>query len=278
MNSVISTLKNYYFDVFSDGLHIEQVNCHDFKELQGVKESRRQGGYTFHYVLSGKGILNIGEKKYFLKAGDFFYLPPMVEFSYYPDESDPWKYIWFNISGNQVDAQFKKAEFTLENPVFSALDTKEIVSEFAVLFSKLKSEHSSADLYLYSSLYKILAILKDQRSTKTFKQQDIRHEHLKKIYECIDFNFTNPDFDIEVLSKIMILNHSYLCRLFKGLTGQTLKGYLVNKRIEYAADLLKNNPYSIKEIAFMCGFSDEVHFGKQFKRYKGVTAGEYRRA
>lgn len=42
-----------------------------------------------------------------------------------------------------------------------------------------------------------------------------------------------------------------------------------------AAELLKENQYTMAEIAYMVGFSDPHYFSKSFKSYWGMTSTEY---
>jgi transcriptional regulator GlxA family with amidase domain len=54
--------------------------------------------------------------------------------------------------------------------------------------------------------------------------------------------------------------------------------YIAMSRIEAAKKELLNTQFSIKEIAFRTGFSDEKNFIKRFKQFEGVTATVYRNA
>ena len=42
-----------------------------------------------------------------------------------------------------------------------------------------------------------------------------------------------------------------------------------------AAELIKENQYTMAEIAYMVGFSDPHYFSKSFKSYWGMTSTEY---
>jgi AraC-like DNA-binding protein len=54
--------------------------------------------------------------------------------------------------------------------------------------------------------------------------------------------------------------------------------YITLSRIEAAKKELLSTQFSIKEIAFRTGFSDEKNFIKRFKQFEGVTATAYRNA
>ncbi len=52
-----------------------------------------------HYVLSGKGILRIGDKTHNIHGNQIFFIPPGVSAYYEADSDDPWVYKWLHIGG-----------------------------------------------------------------------------------------------------------------------------------------------------------------------------------
>jgi two-component system response regulator YesN len=69
----------------------------------------------------------------------------------------------------------------------------------------------------------------------------------------------------------------YLSKLFRKYTGKTCTEIIAEERIEAAKRLLSQN-YSSKETCFQVGFNSQNYFLKIFKKYVGVTPGEYRNA
>ena len=59
-------------------------------------------------------------------------------------------------------------------------------------------------------------------------------------------------------------------------TGSTFKEYLSMVRVEESKRLLANTDYSLIDIAVATGFQDQSYFSKVFKRYTGLTPGQYR--
>ena len=51
--------------------------------------------------------------------------------------------------------------------------------------------------------------------------------------------------------------------------------YIKEIRMRKAAELIKENQYTMAEIAYMVGFSDPHYFSKSFKSYWGMTSTEY---
>jgi AraC family transcriptional regulator len=73
------------------------------------------------------------------------------------------------------------------------------------------------------------------------------------------------------------LSASHFARAFKCSTGMSPYRWLVGRRIEKAADLLRHSALSVAEIALICGFSDQSHLTRMFGTTKGAPPGRWRR-
>jgi len=74
------------------------------------------------------------------------------------------------------------------------------------------------------------------------------------------------------------LGADHFGRLFKRATGVTLYQYIIRCRIERARRLLAETTTPIIEIAPECGFADQVHLTRAFRRMVGTTPAAFRRA
>ncbi|MBC5862787.1 chromate resistance protein ChrB domain-containing protein [Flavobacterium turcicum] len=95
------------------------------------------------------------------------------------------------------------------------------------------------------------------------------------IQDQIDTQFT---FDLKQISTDLELNPSYLSREFSKYFEDLNFGEYVRKlRIEKAINLIENSTYSLTEIAYMTGFSDQSHFTRIFKLHTGKNPSSYRK-
>ena len=78
------------------------------------------------------------------------------------------------------------------------------------------------------------------------------------------------------LSEIAQINEKYLCRFFKEFTGQTPIDYINRLRVDRACYEMTVNKLNVTETAYECGFNELSYFSKCFKKYKGVSPGQYR--
>lgn len=95
------------------------------------------------------------------------------------------------------------------------------------------------------------------------------------IQDQIDAQFT---FDLKKISSDLELNPSYLSREFSKYFEDLNFGEYVRKlRIEKAINLIQNTTYTLTEIAYMTGFSDQSHFTRIFKLQTGKNPSSYRK-
>lgn len=64
--------------------------------------------------------------------------------------------------------------------------------------------------------------------------------------------------------------------LFKVLTGLSPQHYLIQLRLKKATELLNHTNLSIRQVAALVGFEDQLYFSKLFKRHLELSPGQYR--
>ncbi len=81
---------------------------------------------------------------------------------------------------------------------------------------------------------------------------------------------------VEKIASRVNLSKSYFQHIYKELFGCSVVSDMINGRLEYAKYLLQNSSLSIAAISKMCGYENDTHFMRQFKRFVGVTPSQFR--
>lgn len=98
---------------------------------------------------------------------------------------------------------------------------------------------------------------------------------LRRINDYINENL-DTDLRLTKLAEIGGFNASYLSRLYKKVYNITISNYILDKRMDYAKELLANKSYKIQEIAEKVGYLSTHSFIRAFKVKECVSPGEYR--
>ncbi|MFP4975518.1 helix-turn-helix domain-containing protein [Paenibacillus sp. CN-4] len=83
-------------------------------------------------------------------------------------------------------------------------------------------------------------------------------------------------FTVEFLAGKMNMSRSYFQHMYKQIFGIPVIQDLILNRLGYASYLLKNTSYAVSHISGICGYENDVHFMRQFKKFAGLTPTEYR--
>lgn len=119
------------------------------------------------------------------------------------------------------------------------------------------------------------------------KLSDIRnhlepHHQISKYYDQFlnlrNEVFSSPStwYTVEFLADKMNMSRSYFQHMYKQIFGISVINDIILNRLGYASYLLKNTSYAISHISGICGYENDVHFMRQFKKYVGLTPSEYR--
>lgn len=112
--------------------------------------------------------------------------------------------------------------------------------------------------------------------TSLVKRQPHADSVVRQAEDWLRTHFREPHAVAGVVAKCGIAERS-LKRRFATATGSTVIGYVQNLRIEEAKRLLETGDTSLDDIAAAVGYENPAFFRKLFKRYAGLTPGNYRR-
>ena len=118
-------------------------------------------------------------------------------------------------------------------------------------------------------------ILQEIYQELKYKKSTAKESVIDKAKSYIDEHLSE-NFGVEELAFYVNLNRSYFSRAFKDAVGETVKDYLLRRRMEKAIQFIKEGKYSTEVIAGMVGYSDVKYFQRVFKEYTGYTVREYR--
>jgi AraC-like DNA-binding protein len=121
---------------------------------------------------------------------------------------------------------------------------------------------------VFRTLPKILGLASEKHSGS--------NPRVERAAEYLDHNYWLP-VSLDDICEAACLSASHLIRSFQQRYHMTPHAYLINRRVQHARQQLRKGRL-IAEVAQECGFSDQAHLQRVFKKHLAVTPGKYRSA
>ena len=101
--------------------------------------------------------------------------------------------------------------------------------------------------------------------------------HLLRARDLADARYAE-EIEVDDMARAAGLSRAHFSREFKKAFGESPRSYLLTRRLERAAALLRNTDRSIADICLSVGLTSLGSFTTSFKRNFGLTPTEYRAA
>lgn len=179
---------------------------------------------------------------------------------------------WVHFDCDENDIFFEKNGVIFNRPFpVSAVSTAESVLRLlrAESISAEKNSGECEDLLLRLLIAKTVG--GDSKA-----ERGAHSDELRRLRALI---YGNPAgrFSVNALAESLSLSPSHFQALYKAEFGLSCYEDVLKAKTELAQYYLKNTALSVGEIARLCGYDNEVHFMRQFKKRTGFTALGYRK-
>lgn len=104
------------------------------------------------------------------------------------------------------------------------------------------------------------------------KERLVAMEVMRAVME----RYGDSSLTLESIADSLYISKSYLCRIFRRVTGESFGDYLRRVRLEQACRLLRETELTAEQIVYACGLRDVPTFYRQFKSHVGMTPNTYR--
>lgn len=164
----------------------------------------------------------------------------------------------------------------------ASLDGSHRIPALTRLFDEVKTARLSARVapaYYRSKFIEACALLADwQERRKTGGETCVHEVDLTSLNLACAFARENlgEQIGLDDLCRAACTSPSKLAAIFKTVEGTTPMGWVRDRRMEYACELLSDTGDSLADIASAVGFGRQSSFSEAFKQRFGVTPLHYR--
>ena len=267
-------LQNYSVD-----LTIYQFGHHQCDPLYN-NGPHKYKNYLFHYVLSGRGKVNICDGdgqtvSYSVAPGQGFLISPNQVASYFADAAQPWRYCWIEFSGLKANELIARAGLTWGQPIYKSQDEHEHTKmrdalNFIVHNPEASPYELTGQCYLFLS-----GMAESSVQRKKAARSSLRDFYATEILAYIEKNY-HENIQVKDVAAACNLDRSHLGKIFKIHVGTTLQAFLREYRVSKACELMTTSHYTIGQISAMVGYPNMFHFSRMFKSIMGQPPSQWR--
>lgn len=146
-----------------------------------------------------------------------------------------------------------------------------IKNMFIEKYSRNICKESSLKLYFELILYK----LHEKIKMTDLKKENIYYNDFTLLRSRIYLN-PSENWRIDDICKEIGLSRSYVQHLYKSFFGESIISEITNSRIKHAKYLLSSTDMTVSSISQCCGYNNDVHFMRIFKKTTGTTPSKFR--
>ena len=268
---------------------VEKINIEYDNAFHAKRHSHKY--IELLYFEKGSGIHEIDGQKLSVSNGDLFILDSRTEHSFEADDES--KLLIVNVMFlseflgkgidkdnfiNEVAKQLVGSQIKMPHFLHLRGNSKQGYGAFV---KDMLSEYNNKEqgyLKILRNSLEVLLIRMLRDYTKAVEGKNLTVA--QKL--CVESAIETIESDLKNADVRAIINRSgysskYFNILFKRYTGQNIKGYVRQKRLEYAQLQLRKTQKSIEEICYESGYSDITHFYYNFKEFCQLTPNQYRK-
>lgn len=257
-----------------------------FYAIKGGCNTRHQKGFHIsrpdgldHYVIliiKSHGEFIINGLSSLATPGTAIVLAPNTPYSY-GNPKDSYSDDWLHFEIHD-DSCFQKYYF-LTNQLFSIRNAdvytfciRQILWEASYGTKETTSENTNA---LFTVLLNhLLTDFQGKNDTIANSTFQIPFQHLRLSLQ----NSIAEHHTIKRHAKEMGISEFYFQHLYTQFFGISFQQDLIQMRIDHAKYILETSSLSIEQVAEISGYTNEVHFFRQFKQITGSTPAKYRKS
>lgn len=215
-------------------------------------------------MTKGKGYFN-GHP---VTAGQGFLIYRGQTECYYPDEKNPWEFLWITITGDGKSF-FEKYDFDKKTQIFNY----DFVFVIKNIMQYIKNNHRK--IMTCEEILEIFLHIFNNQSKLNNKDKSRANEYIDFSVNYIKAHLHMP-LKVKEIADIVGVSSTYMLQIFKNKFGISPKQYISDLKLHTAKKLLAETNMFVSEVSNSLGFADVLAFSRFFKSRAGISPSAYR--
>lgn len=272
----------------TDGVSLEQMVRYEKFDMR-VKHFHTQ--YEIFYIVEGERVFFFNNREYVARAGDLILVNSnLIHMTRSLSGS--------NAGHNRIILYVTREKMEAYDALFPALHLVQFFDDYygvyhldreqqALILSLFRSirhalstrsrnYRTGIDLDILAWLFKLMEFVRRQHQETPSDSDNPKYRAAYLIADYLSENCEHA-VSLDELSERFFLSKSYICRIFKEITGYTIREYTNIHRIRKAKRYLEETDMSISEISHALGYESLTYFERMFKQYMTLSPLKYRK-
>jgi AraC-like DNA-binding protein/mannose-6-phosphate isomerase-like protein (cupin superfamily) len=237
------------------------------------------------YILEGEGYHTIGKNTYETKTGDLLIINEGILHEERVRGEKPLKYCVCAVTDMQICGKKKNHIISrLQQPIIKTGQENIFLNNiYQLLINESLSEDplkneicSMLSEVLIGKILDYFETHKDSVKIDKEMMEETENDIVTNVCMYLDQNFKEK-ISLTEIARQACVSPWYLERIFKKNTGSSVTQYMIDRRLGYAQNLLRDTAKSISVIAEEAGYDNPSYFSQLFKKKFGCNPGAYRK-
>ena len=289
MLSISEQYINPIFQMAFPGIYVEESECHNDSY---VMKRHSHDTTEFYFMVSGERYYFVESESFHVKPGMVVLIRPNQIHKTNMVTGEGYHRFLLQLDTATTDLFMKLAgSNALEAKPYDVIsflpqDWQVVLSTFEQLKLEMQRETSKEFTMSRILVMQLVALVMQAQKQQNLFVSDTnapdRCVHIgmyEKVHDIILYiqQHSSEECSLNEIAAHFFISRSYLTRIFKTVTGITIKEYLTLCRIRKAMSLLNSTDLNITEIASRTGFGSITNFEKHFKEATDTTPLQYRK-
>lgn len=234
-------------------------------------------GHDLLLCIRGAGTIRVNGRSFQVSSGELGWINCQGPHAHWPVRLEPWELLWMRVDSPQI-ALIADALSVASNPVFQLHKADEAIAAFESVGRLLRARPPNVAAALHAAVSSVFALLFEVRLANSERRdpRDARSvPDLTKVLTKMRMEYQRR-WRVSDFARLVGLSTPQFFRRFNQATGASPMDWLRRQRLNEAKRRLSETHDRIRDVANQVGYSDALHFSRDFKKVVGVSPRRYR--